>query len=581
MSAPEPPGANPLPSPHDYPRAVVAGEVVANERIRTACERHLHHMTLTDRYWDEAEWEAFSNTVAELRVVGSHQTAGQPLQLMPWQCWVFGSILCWRWKAGDRAGGRVMSSAWVEIARGSGKTTGAAALFLHLARRYPDAEFVCLANTLQQAAQAYRSIGRFAVSAWGDDQDEDAEVAKGAKFKVRDRYIKCLESKSYIRTRAAKSHTLDGLDCLGYLVDESSEQTGSFMDKIESALGKGLDTFMLSITTPGSSKLGRESEYYRKVRVAYAALERENWDTSSVFAALFGIDEDDDIADESCWIKGQPSLGHVIPFDTYREQFRNYKLQGTLGSFERFQLCRYTTKDAAWLPDGLWEKRTTAVDWPGEDDVVAASVDFSKSYDLTSCCYMWWKAKRLQVRWHHWIIRKPESEAKRDYQRNIGLWEGLDNVTVCDHSVQYDLVQDFLWMLKKRVRTLSRVGYDALGGMQTMLNAWGNIDEKYNPETELPMAKVPQTITTIGPATYLIEGMMRSGVVDIQDCPVAEYARANVQIETNVNGDRRPSKAKSSGIIDPIVAMCMTAHCLIVEGMQKPGAYGDSTDLAI
>ena len=62
---------------------------------------------------------------------------------------------------------------------------------------------------------------------------------------------------------------------------------------------------------------------------------------------------------------------------------------------------------------------------------------------------------------------------------------------------------------------------------------------------------------------------------------MAEYARTNVAMETNVNGDRRPSKARSGGIIDPVVAMCMAGHCLSVEGMQKPGAYQDGLDIAI
>jgi phage terminase large subunit-like protein len=541
----------------------------------------MHHLTLDDRWFDHSEWDAFQRTLSELRVIGSHQLSGQPLKLCAWQSWVYGSILCWKWKTGDRAGGRVFSSCWVEVARGAGKTTASAALFLHLARQHNDADFVCLANTLQQSEQAFRSIGRFAIDAWGDDQDEDPDVAKKAQFKVRDRYIKCLKSKSMIKTRAAKSHTLDGLDCLGYLVDESSEQTSDFLDKIESALGKSLGTFMLSITTPGGTNLGRESPYYQKVKAAHAALERDNWDTSTHFAALFGIDDDDDIHDESCWIKGQPSLGHVIPFDTYREMLNNYTLQGRLGSFERFQLCRYSTKSAAWLPEGLWEKASRPIEMPGLDDVVVAAVDFSKSFDLTSCCYMWWRGDRLQVRWHHWAIRKPDNEGKRDYQKHLHSWEDLENVTICDHSVQYDSVYDFLWQLKRRCRRLARIGYDALGGMQTMLNSWGDVDEKYNPETQLPMFKVPQTITTIGPATYLVEGFLRSGRIDLQDCPVAEYARTNVAMETNVNGDRRPSKARSGGIIDPVVAMCMAGHCLSVEGMQKPGAYQDGLDIAI
>jgi hypothetical protein len=82
-------------------------------------------------------------------------------------------------------------------------------------------------------------------------------------------------------------------------------------------------------------------------------------------------------------------------------------------------------------------------------------------------------------------------------------------VEICEHAVQYDRVHDFLWGLKRRCRKLARIGYDALGGMQLNVTSWGDVDEKYNPATQLPMAKVPQTITTIGPATYLIEGMLR------------------------------------------------------------------------
>ncbi len=563
-------------SPHRYPLQVLAGKEVANQRIRVACERHIHCLTLDDRYFDDEEWEAFVATTSQLHVIGGHELAGQPLVLLPWQCWVYGSILCWKWRSN---GGRVYKQAFVEVGRGSGKTTGTAALFLHLAMRHQGADFVCLANTVQQARQAYTAIGQFAVDAWGDDRDEDAEKARQARFRVTDRKIVCKETNSVIRTYAAKGSTLDGLAALGYLVDESSEQTSDWMAKIVSALPKLRDAFMISITTPGGINLGRDSPYYQRAKLAHESIKPENWEMDT-FAALFGIDEVDDVNDEACWIKGQPSLNHVIPIEQYRRIRDQYRFQHRLADFERFQLCRFTTKNTEWLPEGLWEAAEKTVEMPGPDDVVVAAVDFSKSYDLSSCAYCWWKGNRLQVRWHHWAIRKPAADIKRDYQRHLESWQHLENVDICDHAVQYDRVFDFLWTLKKRCRKLARIGYDALGGMQLNITGWGDIDEKYNPETQLPMAKVPQTITTIGPATYLIEGMLRSDQIDLQDCPVAEYAKANVIMESNVNGDRRPSKVKSGGIIDPVIALCMAGHCLIVENMQRPGAYGEGMEVA-
>ena len=117
--------------------------------------------------------------------------------------------------------------------------------------------------------------------------------------------------------------------------------------------------------------------------------------------------------------------------------------------------------------------------------------------------------------------------------------------------------------------------------MKLNVDDWGSIEDRYNPRTDLPMAAIPQTVVSLGPATYMLESMIRDRTIRVPDDPVTEYALANVKLETNVNGDRRPSKMRSGGIIDPIVAMIMLGSVLIKENAAKPGAYSTGGDIAI
>ena len=47
--------------------------------------------------------------------------------------------------------------------------------------------------------------------------------------------------------------------------------------------------------------------------------------------------------------------------------------------------------------------------------------------------------------------------------------------------------------------------------MKTEVQAWGDLEENYSPmRGDLPMWSLPQTIVSLGPATYLLESMVRN-----------------------------------------------------------------------
>lgn len=563
--------------PTDYAKDVLAGRIVVNNNVMMAAKRHMHDLTRKDIYFDEKELERFNEFVAQLEVADGHELTGQKIVMLPWQSFLLGSVLCWKFSETD---GFRFKQAYCEVARGAGKSTMMGVLLLYIAMFWEGSDNLVLANKMDQARQAYDAANKIANRAFGDWRAEDEDEARHAEYETTIRETRCRVSKARFRPMASKTGTLDGTKAILYVCDETAEAKEDYMQKVVSALPKLRDSLMISVTTPGSPELGLDSPYYTRRRVAEEALKPENWDELDVFALFYGLDEDDDFRDESTWIKAQPSLNHVIPISNYRRLLREYTAQDALDNWERYQCCRYSLQGLQWIQLSEWRTANAKVDRPPPGTPIYCSIDFSKAFDITSLCYGWWIDGKFHVKWHHWAIRDPHVEGvKRHYQRFVENWARHDNVTICTHRVQYDLVKQKLDELRTWGE-IKRIGYDALGGMKTEVQAWGDIDDRYNPETDLPMWSMPQTIMVMGPSTYLAESYIRHKNLVLDEDLVVEYALANVQLEKNINGDRRPCKLKSMGIIDPIVAFVMLCGVLIREGAERPGAYSDLGNIA-
>ena len=105
--------------------------------------------------------------------------------------------------------------------------------------------------------------------------------------------------------------------------------------------------------------------------------------------------------------------------------------------------------------------------------------------------------------------------------------------------------------------------------------------QEWENEYNLPLIGIPQTITVIGPATFSFESLIREGKMTLRRDPVFEYAVNNVQLMVGQNGDRRPTKEKSTGIIDPCIAGIQATAIAIDKGAMDPPAYRTEADIVI
>ena len=140
-----------------YARDVTAGKILAGPDIRNACARHLRDLDegpARGLVWDiEAAQRAYDFFAKVLKLNGGEHE-GAPFILLPWQCFIVGSIFGWKREDGYRR----FRTAYVESGKGSGKSPLAAGVGLYclMADREPRAEVYAAATKKDQAMILFR-----------------------------------------------------------------------------------------------------------------------------------------------------------------------------------------------------------------------------------------------------------------------------------------------------------------------------------------------------------------------------------------------------------------------------------------
>jgi phage terminase large subunit-like protein len=92
-------------------------------------------------------------------------------------------------------------------------------------------------------------------------------------------------------------------------------------------------------------------------------------------------------------------------------------------------------------------------------------------------------------------------------------------------------------------------------------------------EKGVNMQMFTQTIGNFAPPTKEFERLVGLGIIDHYDNPVARWMLSNVVIREDVNGNRRPDKAKSSEKIDGIVAAIMALGQHMSDSSSRVSVY--------
>ena len=377
---------------HQYALDVVAGRTLANRFIRQACERHLRDLDegpARGLRFDEAAAQHVINFFEKFLVLYEGEFAGLPFILQPWQQFIISNIF--GWKDGD--GSRRFRTAYIEIAKGNGKTPLAAGIGLYglISDGEAGAEIYSAATQKEQAGILFRDAKNFVT----------ASKALSKRLTVGIGNIAYIAQASFFRCISSEHRGLDGKRPHMALVDEVHEHPDDMVIEKMRAGTKGRRQAMIfEITNAGYDRQSvcfQHHEYSEKL--LNRELENDSW-----FAFMTGLDACDecrakgatsprdgceacdDWRNEAVWPKANPGLGVIIQPKYLREQVEEaVNMPGKQNIVKRLNFCIWTQSHTRWLSPDAWAAcggPVVASDM--EKQVCYAGLDLSSTLDISA-----------------------------------------------------------------------------------------------------------------------------------------------------------------------------------------------------
>ena len=523
----------------DYAQNILDGKTDQNKWIYAAARRFFADLEREDIYFDWDEAERVKAHFESLSLVG--EWSKEKFKLHDWQLFVVCNILCWKMTADKR---KRFKLSVLQVARGNGKTTLMAGLALYDFLNGEGKRVHILANNEDQAS-ILLDTAKTMVSRLADNLKADTIE----RFKSLERE----DADCYMNALPALERSLDGLNPSCWVADEAAEFKGRFLTKLLTTGAKRKESTGVIITTPGSNP---ENIYMEIVKQCESVLSGELVD-DTIFALLYGLDTNDDLEDESKWIKGNPGLPYGQPDMVSLRRAWNTMKQSPMGraEFSRFHGSRFDENNGGWLDMAFWDgQQDKAFDWTKTTKRTAyAGLDLSKSGDMTALVVaIPLDDGRVAIKGRYWFPREGLAQRELDYRMPVRTWakEGKLELSA-GREIDYEQIRIAIKEAKQEY-DLKVVAYDA----------WGS---KYLAETlvndGIPLQTYRMAISTFGPGCALFNNLWLGKKLVFPDDPIMRRACAEAVAKTDINGNVRPAKSREHSIIDPLVAAIMALHC--------------------
>ncbi len=290
---------------HDYVAREPKKHSKDIKKLKKLVEKLLKSKTV---WYDPIDVDAF---ISFCRMVKHREGrwAGQPFELSIEQKYIAACIF--GFKMMDEEIGivvRYFRELVLFVARKWGKSTfiSAIANFLLMADNEPAAQVWCLATMKTQAAIVYENAKAFLQSSpILTPEGEPRKHWRTKRDKDNTEMLLFPKMNSYMKAGSKNSENQDGLNPHAYVIDElHAIRNRNTYDVFSSAQGARTQPLGVIISTFGFVREG----------IFDAILDRclkvlDGTSDERIFPIIFRIDDDDDPADRSCWIKANPGLG--------------------------------------------------------------------------------------------------------------------------------------------------------------------------------------------------------------------------------------------------------------------------------
>lgn len=537
-----------------------------------------------DCYFDE---EAASEAIAffhECLTLIEGEWAGQPFKLEPWQQAVIALIFGMKRPDGFRR----YKKALLFVPRKNGKSPLAAGIGLKflVGDGEPGAQIYVGSGEKEQAALIYR----WAAAMVGNEPELDRRLRCYRAFKS----IEYDATSSYFRAISSDAKTKHGFNTHAAIIDELHVlPNGDLVTTLTSSMGTRRQPFTLFITT---SDFERPGSICNETH-AYATKVRDGLLTDPEFLpVIYEASVDDDWTDEKVWYACNPNLGVSIKLRDMQSECRLAQHSPRERNlFKRYRLNIRTQADVAWVPMEYWRKcgkRREIEDGDLEGWIrklklegreCFAGLDLSSTRDLSAFVLVFpdvvcWRPRGREPETAHVVL--PYFFAPQATAEDRETLEGVSYIAWAEDGwleltpgnvVDYDRIRQVIGECGERFR-IREINFDRWGAQQIATQLDGDGFE---------MVKFGQGYASMSEPSKELERLWLKRGIRHGGHPVLEYCAACVMVQEDPAGNIKPSKSKSTGRIDGIVALVMALGGAIVGGGDGESVYASRGILSL
>lgn len=527
----------------EYMSGVLDGSVPACSFVKQAVQRQLNDLKRWgaeggDYYFDEKEasrpcWfiENLTHTKGEL--------AGRAIHLEPWQCFLLTTLFGWKAKAGNRR----FRSAYVEVARGNGKSTllSGIGLFCLCADHEPGAEVYSFATTREQAKIVFGDAQTMARG------NRALQEAYGLEVTAHALYVPA--TNSTFQAKSAEGSTLDGLNTHLAIIDElHAHKKRDVFDVVETSLGKRRNSLMVSITTAGVDRTGICYEQRTLVtKILSGSLQDESY-----FGIIYTLDPDDDWKSDEALAKANPNWGVSVRPEVIRAlQAKAIATPSAENNFKTKHLDVWCNADVGWMDMKAWDacadESLDESDFDGEPCWLG--LDLASTSDMTAKVKIF--QRKIDGSSHYYLFGDywlPRTAIERGVNSQYQGWEYLGYLHVCEGPVtDFAEIRDSILEDCGRYSVQS-VAYDPFQAVQL---------SKELSDDGVPMVLCKQTVANLSDPMKQFQALVLDHRLHFNGDPVLTWMVSNVVCHVDVKENIYPRKGAPENKIDGVVSGIM------------------------
>ena len=466
---------------------------------------------------------------------------GKAFDLLPWQEKIirdiFGTV--------KKNGYRRYNTAYVEIPKKQGKSELAAAVALYL-----------LAGDNEWGAEVYGcAADRQQASIVFDVACQMVEQCPSLKKRIKpilsQKRLVYIPRNSFYQVLSSESYSKHGLNVHGVVFDELHAQpTRALYDVMLHGSGDARkQPLYFLITTAGTDRNSICWEVHSKADDILKGRKKD----PSFYPVIYGIDDNEDWADEKNWYKANPSLDVTVDIEKLRTAFQSAKDNPAEENlFRQLRLNQWVKQSVRWMPMDKWDKcsfEVSAENLKGRE--CYGGLDLSSSTDITAFVLVFPPINdddKYIVIPYFWVPEDTlDLRVRRDHVP-YDVWKAKDSIMTTEGNVvHYGFIESFIEQLGKQYN-IKEIAFDRWGAVQMTQNLEG-----------MGFTVVPfgQGFKDMSPPTKeLMKLVLEEKIAHGGNEPL-RWMMDNIYIKTDPAGNIKPDKEKSTERIDGAVATIM------------------------